>query len=96
MGLITGLTMVGAALVLVSATGAHAGNPRIAVVTAGATDAALRHLLNIGVTQGLVRITPGLLGAAVAGSVILGLLAGIWPARRAAGLHPVEAIRANE
>lgn len=68
----------------------------LAVVTAGATDAALRHLLNIGVTQGLVRITPGLLGAAVLGSVILGLLAGIWPARRAAGLHPVEAIRANE
>jgi putative ABC transport system permease protein len=68
----------------------------LAVVAAGATDAALRHLLNIGVTQGLVRITPGLLGAAVLGSVILGLLAGIWPARRAAGLHPVEAIRANE
>ncbi|MEI7902747.1 MAG: FtsX-like permease family protein [bacterium] len=68
----------------------------LAVVTAGATDAALRHLLNIGVTHGLVRITPGLLGAAVLGSVILGMLAGIWPARRAAGLHPVEAIRANE
>ena len=65
----------------------------LAVVTAGTTDAALRHLLNIGVTQGLVRITPGLLGTAVLGSVILGLLAGIWPARRAAGLHPVEAIR---
>ncbi len=68
----------------------------LAVITAGATDAALRHLLNIGVTQGLVRITPGLLGGAVLGSVILGLLAGIWPARRAANLHPIEAIRANE
>ncbi|MBM4163112.1 MAG: ABC transporter permease [Lentisphaerae bacterium] len=68
----------------------------LAAMGAGATDAALRHLLNIGVTQGLVRITPGLLGAAVSGSVMLGLLAGIWPARRAAELHPVEAIRANE
>jgi putative ABC transport system permease protein len=68
----------------------------LAVIAAGATDAALRHLLNIGVTQGLVRITPGLLGSAVLGSVVLGLLAGVWPARRAADLHPVEAIRANE
>jgi putative ABC transport system permease protein len=68
----------------------------LAAVTASGTDAALRHLLNIGVARGLVRITPGLLGAAVSGAVILGLLAGIWPARRAAGLHPVEAIRANE
>ena len=80
---------------LVCLTGAVAGS-LLAVIAAGATDAALRHLLNIGVTQSLVRITPGLLGMAVLGSVILGLLAGIWPARRAAGLHPVEAIRTNE
>jgi len=80
---------------LICLAGAVSGS-LLAVVTAGATDAALRHLLNIGVTQGLVRITPGLLGSAVVGSVVLGLLAGIWPARRAAGLLPVEAIRANE
>lgn len=67
-----------------------------AALAAGATDAALRHLLNIGVTRSLVRMTPLLLGSAVAGSVVLGLLAGIWPARRAAGLRPVEAIRTNE
>jgi putative ABC transport system permease protein len=53
-------------------------------------------LLNIGVTQELVRITPGLLTVAILGAVVLGLLAGIWPARRAAALHPVDAIRANE
>ncbi len=68
----------------------------LAAIAAGGTDAALRHLLNIGVTRSLVRITPGLLGAAVLGSVVLGLLAGLWPARRAAGLRPVEAIRSNE
>ena len=68
----------------------------LAVGAAGATDTALRHLLNIGVTQTLVRITPELLGTAITGSMVLGLMAGVWPARRAAGLHPVEAIRANE
>lgn len=68
----------------------------LAVIAASGTDAALRHVLNIGVTKALVRITPGLLAAAVSGSLVLGLLAGVWPARRAAGLHPVEAIRSNE
>jgi putative ABC transport system permease protein len=60
------------------------------------TDAALRNLLNIGVTQSLVRITPGLLGAAILGAVVLGLVAGVWPAGRAAALRPVEAIRSGE
>jgi len=80
---------------LICLAGAVSGS-LLAIITAGATDAALRHLLNIGVTKALVRITPELLGVAIAGSVILGLLAGVWPARRAAGLHPVDAIRANE
>jgi putative ABC transport system permease protein len=80
---------------LICLVGAVAGC-LLAAVGSGATDAALRHLLNIGVSQSLVRITPGLLGWAVAGSTVLGLLAGVWPARRAAGLHPVEAIRSNE
>ncbi len=39
MSLINGLTIVGAGLVLVSATGAHAGNPRVAVVSAGTDEA---------------------------------------------------------
>ena len=80
---------------LICLSGAAAGC-LIAVAGGRGTDAALRHLLNIGVTQSLVRITPGLVGWAVAGSVVLGLLAGVWPARRAAGLRPVEAIRSDE
>ncbi len=68
----------------------------LAAVGSGVTDAALRHLLNIGVSQSLVRITPGLLCGAITGALALGLLAGVWPARRAASLRPVEAIRSNE
>ena len=80
---------------LTSLAGAVPGS-LLAAGGARLTDAALRHLLNIGVTQPLVRITPGLLGAAILGAVVLGLLAGIWPAGRAAGLRPVEAIRSGE
>lgn len=80
---------------LICLTGGIAGSLLAAVASKG-TDAALRHLLDIGVTQALVRITPGLLGLAVLGAVVLGLLAGLWPAYRAAALRPVEAIRANE
>lgn len=65
---------------LICLSGAIAGCV-LASVAAGLTDAALRQVLNIGVTQTLVKITPNLLSTAVIGSVVLGLLAGIWPAR---------------
>ncbi|HOE00504.1 MAG TPA: ABC transporter permease [Kiritimatiellia bacterium] len=80
---------------LISLAGAVPGS---LVATAGArlTDLALRKVLNIGVTQSLVRITPGLLGVVIVGAVVLSLLAGIWPAGRAANLRPVEAIRSGE
>ncbi len=80
---------------LISLAGAVPGS---LLATAGArlTDLALRHVLNIGVTQSLVRITPGLLGVVIVGAVALSLLAGIWPAGRAANLRPVEAIRSGE
>ena len=68
----------------------------LAVAGAHLTDAALRSVLNLGVTQALVRMTPGLLVTAILGAVGLGLLAGIGPALRAAGLRPVEAIRSGE
>ncbi len=80
---------------LLCLTGAIAGCI-LAGIAANATDSALRHLLNIGVTQSLVRITPELMLWIICGAVIVGLLAGVWPAQRAAALRPVEAIRTNE
>jgi putative ABC transport system permease protein len=80
---------------LVSLAGAVPGS-LLAAVAARLTDAVLRTLLNIGVTQPLVRITPALLGAAILGAVVLGLIGGLWPAGRASALRPVEAIRSGE
>lgn len=80
---------------LVCLAGAVPGS-LLAAGAARLTDAALRHLLNMGVTLPLVRITPGLLGTAILGAVVLGLVAGIWPAGRAAALRPVAAIRSGE
>lgn len=68
----------------------------LATLGSGATDIALRRVLDIGVTQRLVSITAPLIAGAILGATLLGLLAGIWPACRAAGLRPVEAIRTNE
>jgi putative ABC transport system permease protein len=80
---------------LISLVGAVPGS-LLAAAGARLTDAALRRLLNIGVTQPLVLITPGLLGAAIVGAVVLGLIAGLWPAGRASSFRPVEAIRSGE
>lgn len=81
--------------VLICLAGAIPGS-LLAAAGAHLTDAALRSVLNLGVTQALVRMTPGLLVTAILGAVGLGLLAGIGPALRAAGLRPVEAIRSGE
>lgn len=44
----------------------------------------------------LVLIKPGLLFVAFIGAIILGIIAGIYPAWRAASMRPVEAIRTGE
>ncbi len=75
--------------------GALAGSG-VAAGGAGLTDATLRRLLNLGLTQPMVLITPRLLAAAIGGAIALGLLAALWPAARAAALRPVEAIRNQE
>jgi putative ABC transport system permease protein len=40
-----------------------------------------------------VAIDPVTIGLAVGYSAIIGILFGVWPARRASGLDPVESLR---
>lgn len=68
----------------------------LAMVGSGLVEKVISRLLNLGVSDSLVLITPGLLGISILGAVLLGLLTGIWPAWRAASLHPVDAIREGE
>ena len=50
-------------------------------------------LLDIGIRGSVVMITPGVLGGAIAGTIVVGFFAGLYPAWRAASMRPVEAIR---
>lgn len=64
-----------------------------AAVGSGLVEAAIRSLIDMGVSGSIVRITPKLIAGSVAGSVVLGFFAGLYPAWRAASMRPVEAIR---
>ena len=56
----------------------------------------IKRILPYAPSGQLVQITPNLLAGAVAGAIVLGLFAGIYPAWRAASMRPVEAIRRSE
>ncbi len=56
----------------------------------------LRRILPYVPTGRLVEIAPALLGYGLLGAIVAGLLAGVYPAWRAAGMRPVEAIRSAE
>lgn len=64
-----------------------------AVVGSGLVEAAIRALIDLGVSGSIVLITPRLVAGSVAGSVVLGFFAGLYPAWRAASMRPVDAIR---
>ena len=64
-----------------------------ALVGAGLVEAAIKSLADLGVSGSIVRITPGVVGWAIAGSAIMGFFAGLYPAWRASSMRPVEAIR---
>ncbi|MBI3553373.1 MAG: ABC transporter permease [Elusimicrobia bacterium] len=62
-------------------------------VGASLVERAIKSLADFGVSGSIVRITPGVVGYAVLGAVILGFFAGLYPAWRASSMRPVEAIR---
>ncbi len=65
----------------------------VAVLGARVVELGIQALLDIGIRGSIVKITPGLLGGAVAGAILVGFFAGLYPAWRAASMRPVEAIR---
>ncbi len=65
----------------------------LAIVGSGAVEYILKRILPYAPSGKLVLISMPLLLISLAGAVVTGLLAGIYPAFRAASMHPVEAIR---
>ena len=64
----------------------------VAVLGASLVEKAIKHLADLGVSGSIVRITPGVIGYAVLGAVVLGFFGGLYPAWRAASMRPVDAI----
>ena len=64
----------------------------LAVVGSELVERAIQSVVNLGVSGSIVLITPAVVGWAVLGAVVLGFFAGLYPAWRAAGMRPVEAI----
>lgn len=65
----------------------------VATIGSGLVEAAIKSLVDLGVSGSIVRITPNLILGSVVSSIILGFFAGLYPAWRAASMRPVEAIR---
>jgi putative ABC transport system permease protein len=70
----------------------------VAIALAGGTlfERVVRGVLPYAPSGRLVVVSPGLVVAALAGAVLTGLVAGIYPAWRASSMKPVEAIRSAE
>lgn len=59
-------------------------------------EAAIKAIIDLGVQGSIVAITWGMLGWALAGALLVGFVAGLYPAWRAASMRPIEAIREGE
>lgn len=67
-----------------------------AIIGSQAVEYILRHILPYAPGGKLVLITPELLCGSFIGAIIMGLIAGIYPAFRASSMRPVEAIRLGD
>lgn len=78
--------------VIICLAGGIAGS-LAAVVGSGLVERAIKAIADLGVSGSVVKITPEVVAYAVVGAVVLGFFSGLYPAWRAASMHPVEAIR---
>ena len=77
--------------VVICLLGAMAGSG-LAIVGSGLVERAIKAMADFGVSGSVVRITPALIGYALAGALILGFAGGLYPAWRASSMRPVESI----
>lgn len=77
--------------VMICLAGALVGSV-VAIVGSGLVEKAIKSVADLGVSGSIVRITPGVIGLAVLGALVLGFFGGLYPAWRAASMRPVEAI----
>jgi len=68
----------------------------IAILGTNIVEHIIRKILPYAPVGKLVIITPGLLLGSFLGAVVMGLIAGIYPAYRASSMRPVEAIRLGD
>jgi putative ABC transport system permease protein len=77
--------------VMICLTGGVVGSVA-AVAGSGLVERAIKAVADLGVSGSVVEITPSVIGYAVAGAVVLGFFAGLYPAWRASSMRPVDAI----
>lgn len=68
----------------------------LALVGGRGVELFIRKALAYAPSGALVQIPPYLLGLSVLGAILLGVVAGVYPAVRAASMRPIEAIRSGE
>jgi putative ABC transport system permease protein len=87
--------LIWAETILVCASGGILGGV-LAFLGSGIVEYVLKKILPYAPSGQLVAIKLPLLVTAFLGAVILGIIAGIYPAWRASSMRPVEAIRTGE